>query len=184
MKTVLIPLAEGCEELEAVTLIDILRRAEIQVITASLTEHQQITASRGVRLVSDTTLDEVLYDEFDMLILPGGQPGTNNLNADPRVHALIKRLNHDQKWIAAICAAPIVLAHSGLLNGLKVSCYPGTLEPTEWPEVQLSNDAVVCNKKVITSCGPGTAMSFALMIIEKLIDKTTRKQVEAGLVIR
>lgn len=184
MKTVLIPLAEGCEELEAVTLIDILRRAEIEVITASLTEYQQITASRGVRLVADTTLDLVIDDEFDMLILPGGQPGTNNLDADPRIHALLKRLYHDKKWIGAICAAPMVLAHSGLLNGLKISCYPGTLEPTEWPEVQLSNDAVVCDTKVITSRGPGTAISFALMIIEKLMDETTRKQVEAGLVIR
>ncbi|MDO8827636.1 DJ-1 family glyoxalase III [Methylophaga sp.] len=184
MATVLIPLAEGCEELEAVTLIDLLRRAEINVITASLTEHQQITASRGVRLVADTTLEQVMDDEFDMLVLPGGQPGTNNLDADPRIHGLIKRLHNGNKWIGAICAAPMVLAHAGLLNGRKVSCYPGVLEPAEWPAVQFSNDAVVCDKKVITSRGPGTAMAFALMIIEKLIDEATRNQVEAGLVIR
>jgi 4-methyl-5(b-hydroxyethyl)-thiazole monophosphate biosynthesis len=184
MATVLIALAEGCEELEAVTLIDVLRRAEIQVITASLTKHQQITASRGVRLVADTTLDRVIDDEFDMLVLPGGQPGTNNLDADPRIHALIKRLHHSDKWIGAICAAPMVLAHAGLLDGRKVSCYPGVLEPTEWPELQFSNDAVVCDNKVITSRGPGTAMAFALTIIEKLMDEATRNQVETGLVIR
>lgn len=184
MVTVLIPLAEGFEELEAVTLIDLLRRAEIHVVTTSLTERQQVTASRGVRLTADTTLDEVIYDDFDMLILPGGQPGTNNLDADPRIHALIKRLHHGDKWIGAICAAPIVLANSGLLDGLKVSCYPGALEPAAWPEIQLSQGAVVCDNKVITSRGPGTAMTFALTIIEKLTDKMTRQQVEAGLVIR
>jgi 4-methyl-5(b-hydroxyethyl)-thiazole monophosphate biosynthesis len=184
MATVLIPLSEGCEELEAVTLIDVLRRAEIQVVTASLSEHQQITASRGVRLVADTTLAQVINDEFDMLVLPGGQPGTNNLDADPRIHALIKRLHQGGNWIGAICAAPMVLAHAGLLDGRKVSCYPGVLEPKEWPELQFSNDAVVCDNKVITSRGPGTAMAFALMIIEKLMDETTRNQVETGLVIR
>lgn len=184
MATVLIPLAEGCEEIEAVTLIDILRRAEIHVVTASLTECQQITASRGVRLVADTTLDEVIYDEFDMLILPGGQPGTNNLDADSRIHALIKRLHHGDKWIGAICAAPMVLAHSGLLKGVKVTCYPGALKPAEWPEIQFSNEAVVCENKIITSRGPGTAMTFALTIIEKLMDEETRNHVETGLVIR
>lgn len=183
MATVLIPLAEGCEEIEAVTLIDILRRAEIHVVTASLTERHQITASRGVRLLADTTLDDVIDEEFDMLILPGGQPGTNNLDADPRIHALIKRLHNGDKWIGAICAAPMVLAHSGLLNGLKASCYPGALEPTEWPEIQLSDDAVVCDNKVITSRGPGTAITFALTIIDKLMNEETRKQIEAGLVI-
>lgn len=184
MATVLIPLAEGCEELEAVTLIDVLRRAEIQVVTASLSEQQQITASRGVRLVADTTLAQVIDDDFDMLVLPGGQPGTNNLDADPRIHSLIKRLYQNGKWIGAICAAPMVLAHAGLLDGRKVSCYPGVLEAKEWPELQFSNDAVVCDNTIITSRGPGTAIAFALMIIEKLMDETTRKQVETGLVIR
>ncbi len=181
MPNVLIPLAEGCEELEAVTLIDLLRRAEIQVVTASLSTQQQITASRGVRLVADTTLDNVMYDAFDMLVLPGGQPGTDHLNADPRIHAAIKRLHNDGKWLAAICAAPLVLAESGILDGLRVSSYPGVLSPTDWPALQLSNDAVVCDNTVITSRGPGTAMAFALTIIEKLTDKATRQTVEAGL---
>lgn len=184
MPIVLIPLAEGCEELEAITLIDLLRRAEIQVITASLTEQQQIIASRGVRLITDTTLEEVIQNEFDMVILPGGQPGTDNLNADPRIQALIKRLHQNHKWIGAICAAPVILAHSGLLNGQKASCYPGSLKPEEWPEIQFSNDAVVCDNKVITSRGPGTAMAFALTIIEKLLGETIRQQVETDLVIR
>ena len=184
MATVLIPLAEGCEEIEAVTVIDVLRRAEIDVVTASLTEDLNITASRGVRLVADATLDAVIDDEFDMVVLPGGQPGTNNLNADQRIHALIKQVNQADKWLGAICAAPMVLAHGGLLEGLHVSCYPGALKPNEWPEIQFSNDAVVCDNKIITSRGPGTAMTFALTIIEKLMDEETRQQVETSLVIR
>ncbi|WP_300496494.1 DJ-1 family glyoxalase III [uncultured Methylophaga sp.] len=184
MATVLIPLAEGCEEIEAVTVIDVLRRAEIQVVTASLTDDLHITASRGVRLVADATLDAVIDDEFDMVVLPGGQPGTNNLNADQRIHALIKQVNQADKWLGAICAAPMVLAHGGLLEGLHVSCYQGALKPNEWPEIQFSNDAVVCDNKIITSRGPGTAMTFALTIIEKLMDEETRQQVETSLVIR
>lgn len=128
MASVLIPLAEGCEELEAVTLIDLLRRAGITVTTASLSGHRQLTASRQVGLVADTLLDNVLNDEFDMLLLPGGQPGTTHLNADQRIHALITRQQQADKFIAAICAAPQVLAESGVLNGKQATCYPGTLD--------------------------------------------------------
>lgn len=182
MANVLIPLAEGCEELEAVTLIDLLRRGGITVITASLTERHQVTASRHVHLLADTHLDDVFYDDFDMLILPGGQPGTTNLNEDVRIHAIIKRLHMEGKAIAAICAAPLVLAHSGLLDGHKATCYPGTLISTDWPEIKLSEDAIVIDGQILTSQGPGTAMDFALSIIEFLTDKHNRNEVEAGLV--
>lgn len=182
MARVLIPLATGCEELEAVTLIDLLRRAGITVVTVSLTEQQQVKASRGVRLVADTTLDRVIHDDFDMLVLPGGMPGSTYLNEDPRIHAIIKKLNLNNKAIGAICAAPMVLAHSGLLNGKSATCYPGILNNDEWPEISLKNDAVVIDGNVLTSRGPGTAMDFALTIIEFLADKNTRNTVEAGLV--
>lgn len=182
MATVLVPLADGCEELEAVTLIDILRRAGITVTTASLTHQPQVTASRHVRLIADTLLDDVVYDEFDMLLLPGGQPGTNKLNEDHRIHALIKRLDHAGNYIAAVCAAPLVLATAGVLDGKRATCYPGTLDSASWPSINLSNEPVVIDGKVLTSRGPGTAMDFALSIIEVLTDKATRDQVESGLV--
>lgn len=182
-KRVLIPLAEGCEELETVTLIDVLRRAGIEVVTASLSDNPQVTASRGVRLVADTTLEAVLDNSFDMVVLPGGQPGTNNLNADTRLHHLFKQMHENHHWIGAICAAPLVLAQAGLLAGRKATCYPGVLEPTKWPEIELCQDAVMCDHHIITSRGPGTAMAFALLIIEKLVDVQTRQNVEAGLVI-
>lgn len=182
MASVLIPLAEGCEELEAVTLIDILRRAGIMVTTASLSEQHQLTASRKVGLVADTLLDKVVNDEFDMLLLPGGQPGTTHLNADTRIHALIQHQHQADKFIAAICAAPLVLAESGVLNGKQATCYPGTLDAETWPEISLSDQPIVIDGKVLTSRGPGTAMDFALSIIEILTDKATRDQVETGLV--
>lgn len=182
MPSVLIPLANGCEELEAVTLIDLLRRADFTVLTASLTEQQQVLCSRGVRIIADVKLDDVMYDDFDMMILPGGMPGATHLDDDPRVHALLKRLNQAEKAIAAICAAPLVLAHAGLLNGRTITCYPNALLASEWPEVTLSDDAIVIDSNILTSKGPGTAMDFALAIIEYLSNKATRDTVEAGLV--
>mgnify|MGYP000131905274 CR=1 FL=1 len=182
MPTVIIPLAEGCEELEAVTLIDLLRRADITVITASLTDNAIITASRGVRLMADTTLENVIYDDFDMIILPGGMPGTTHLNEDNHIHALIKRLYESDKVIAALCAAPLILANMGLLNNKKVSCYPGVLTPSDWPEIKLCDEAVVIDGNIFTSRGPGTAMDFALSIIEYLTNTDTRNSVETSLV--
>ncbi|NOQ81969.1 MAG: DJ-1 family protein [Methylophaga sp.] len=182
MSTVLIPLAEGFEELEAVTLIDLLRRAEISVITASLTEQLQVSASRGVRLVADTTLENVIYDDFDMIILPGGLPGATNLNADPHIHAILKRLHSSGKAIAAICAAPLVLANAGLLKNKTATCYPSSLNPDSWPDIKLSDNAVEIDGKILTSRGPGTAMDFALVIIEYLTNQETRNSVEVSLV--
>lgn len=182
MASVLIPLADGCEELEAVTLIDLLRRADITVTTASLSHQGTLTASRHVRLIADTLLDDVVYDEFDMLLMPGGQPGTSKLDADHRIHALIKRLQHGDKYLAAICAAPMVLASSGVLDGRRATSYPGALDPQKWSDIDICDEAIVIDGKILTSRGPGTAMDFALTIIELLTDKTTRDQVEASLV--
>ena len=182
MAKVLIPLAKGCEELEAVTLIDLLRRANITVITASLTDQRQVKASRGVQLVADATLEDIMFDDFDMMLLPGGQPGTDHLNDDPRIHAPLKRLVQANKAIAAICAAPLVLATAGLLEGKSATCYPSVLKAGEWQTISLKEDAVVIDGNVFTSKGPGTAIDFALTIIEYLTDRTTRLNVEKGLV--
>lgn len=181
MPTVLIPLADGFEELEAVTIIDLLRRAGITVVSASLGT-QTVSASRGVRLVTDTSLNDVIYDDFDMIVLPGGLPGSTNLDKDSHIHAILKRLHQSGNAIAAICAAPLVLANCGLLEGKRATCYPGVLTQEEWPSIRLSNDPVVIDGTILTSQGPGTAIDFALAIIEYLTDSQTRNQVEAGLV--
>ncbi|MBS4096966.1 MAG: DJ-1/PfpI family protein [Sulfuricella sp.] len=178
MPKVLIPLAQGCEEIEAVTLIDILRRANIEVLSAGL-DAQPVKASRGVMLLADTTLDHALTQEFDMVVLPGGQPGTNNLKADPRIIALLQDMAQRGKYTCAICAAPLVLAHAGLLQGKAATSFPGCLDGASG--VDLQADAVVRDGKVVTSRGPGTAMDFALELVEILAGKTQREQVEAGL---
>lgn len=178
MPKVLVPLAQGCEEIEAVTVIDILRRAGITVVSAGL-DNQPVRASRGVVLVPDTTLDAVLSDSFDMIVLPGGQPGTDNLMADKRIIALLQKMAKQGKHVAAICAAPSVLASAGLLDGKKATSFPTCLD--DFPKVNVQTSAVVEDGNIVTSRGPGTAMDFALTLVERLTGKTKRREVEVGL---
>ena len=178
MPKVLVPLAQGCEELEAVTIIDILRRAGIEVVSAGL-DAQPVRASRGTLLIPDTTLEAALKQSFDMVVLPGGQPGSNNLKADARIIKLVQNMAQQGKYVAAICAAPIVLATAGLLDGKRATSFPFALDI--FPKVQQHNKAVVEDGKLITSRGPGTAMDFALILVERLLGKAKRDEVEAAL---
>ncbi len=180
MVNVLIPLAQGCEELEAVTLIDLLRRAGIHVITAGL-DDQPVIASRGTRLIADALLDEVTQQKFDMVVLPGGLPGADNLNSDPRIHALLKHTAEQGGITAAICAAPTVLAKAGLLEGRCATGFPGLLDKLDLPTTTLQDKAVVVDERIVTSKGPGTAMDFALTLIELLVGKEIRNEVEKPL---
>lgn len=180
MPKVLVPLAQGCEELEAVTVVDLLRRAKIEVVSTGL-DSAPVAASRGVRLIPDTTLDEALKQEFDMIVLPGGMPGAANLNSDPRIKALLREMAAKGKYIAAICAAPMVLAEAGLLAGKTATSYPGFIDRMDLPDTVFSSEPVVRDGTVITSRGPGTAMDFALLLIEILVGKARRDEVEAGL---
>lgn len=181
MARVLVPLAQGCEELEAVTIIDLLRRAQIEVVTAGLTDGP-VTGSRGTRLLPDVPLDAALTQSFDMIVLPGGQPGATNLESDARIKTFLKKMTAAGHYTAAICAAPKVLAAAGLLDGKHAVCYPKAINPLEFPAVKLETRGVVRDGKVITSRGPGTAMDFALELIEVLTSRATRDQVETGLV--
>ena len=178
MPKALIPLAQGCEELEAVTVIDILRRAGVEVVSAGL-DAQPVRASRGTVLIPDTTLDAALEHGYDMVVLPGGQPGTDNLKKDVRILDLLKRMAQQGKYVAAICAAPSVLAAAGLLDGKRATCFPTCLD--DFPRVNLQTAAVVEDGKLITSRGPGTAMDFALILVERLMGHAKRLEVEAGL---
>ena len=180
MARVLVPLAQGCEELEAVTIIDLLRRAGIEVVTAGLDE-QPVSASRGVVLVPDVSLDQVLQENFDMVVLPGGLPGADHLKDDPRIIELLQRTAAGDGYTAAICAAPKVLAAAGLLEGRQATSYPGAFDPSVVAGLDYLEQAVVTDGRVITSRGPGTAMDFALKLIEVLTNRTRRDEVEAAL---
>lgn len=179
MTKVLIPLAQGCEELEAVTVIDILRRAGIQVITAGL-EPGPVRASRGTVLVPDTTLDEALRNVFDMIVLPGGMPGSEHLKNDSRVISALQEQAAAGKYTAAICAAPMALHAAGLLEGKRVTSFPGVIDDLSGTH-HCSDERVVVDGGVITSKGPGTAMDFALTLVELLAGKTKRDAVESEL---
>ena len=181
MTRVLVPLAQGCEELEAITVIDLLRRAEIEVITAGL-DDQPVVASKKTTIIPDTTLEEALRQDFDMVVLPGGMPGADHLDNDARIHVLLKRMAENGKFVAAICAAPKVLAHAGLLNGKQATSYPGFLDGLGLDGVASTGAAVECDGTIITSRGAGTGMGFALKLIEVLEGAEKRDAVENALV--
>jgi protein deglycase len=178
MPSVLLPIADGSEELELVTIIDVLRRAAIEVTVASLTG-EMITGSQGTKIVPDTSLEAAQTKAYDLVVLPGGLPGTNHLNNDVRIHAILKSTIEAGKTVGAICAAPKVLATAGLLEGKRATCYPGFLDDFA-PEIVSTEEAVEWDGNVVTSRGPGTAMDFALQLIEVLTDVETRNAVEAA----
>ncbi|MBI3313252.1 MAG: DJ-1/PfpI family protein [Candidatus Omnitrophica bacterium] len=181
MKKVLIPLADGFEEIEAVTIIDILRRAGIQVTVAGI-KPGQLNGAHKIKLTPETALAEVKDQDFDMIILPGGQPGVDNLRKDPRVLEILKKMKAGQKHIGAICAAPIALRDAGLIAGLRLTSYPGydkELEGSRYEE-----NRVVVDGKFVTSRGPGTAMEFSLKIVEILIGKQKADELAEAVIAR
>lgn len=181
-KKVLVPLAQGCEELEAVTIIDLLVRAGIEVVTASLDDDLNIIASRGTHLVAKTTLAEVASVHFDLIVLPGGLPGATFLEQSQLLQTMMQQTAARGQKVGAICAAPKALVTSGLLDGKTATSYPGVIDITPAPQMQYSDEPVVVDGNIITSRGPGTAMDFALTLIEELVGKDMRHQVEAELV--
>jgi 4-methyl-5(b-hydroxyethyl)-thiazole monophosphate biosynthesis len=178
MKRVLVPLAEGFEELEAVTVIDILRRAGIEVVVASLAE-SPVTGSHGIRVAADTPLAALVEQDFDMIALPGGMPGAEHLKKDARIAELARRLHAKGRPVAAICAAPMVLAAAGLLDGRRATSYPGFL--ADAAKATVVDEAVVVDGGVITSRGPGTALDFALQLVETLEGRAARQAIESRL---
>ncbi len=177
---ILVPLAQGCEELEAVTITDLLTRAGFDVVTAGL-DDQPVTASRGMVFVPSTTMQAVMSEPFDLIVLPGGLPGADHLRDDKLVQQKLKELAAEDKFIAAICAAPQALASAGLLDNKTATGYPGVLDKLNITGMQLSKASVVVDGKTITSQGPGTAMDFALELIELLAGPEKRQQVEQPL---
>lgn len=176
MKTVLVPVADGVEDLETVTIIDVLRRAGAQVTVASVKSEKLVKAAHGVGLLADSLLNECAKESFDLIVLPGGMPGADHLRDSAVLISLLKKQKEQNKLYAAICASPaVVLKTHGLLDGKKATCYPAFAE--KLGSSVFSDQHVMVDGNCITSQGPGTAMEFALALVESLFGKTKRNEV-------
>ena len=184
-KSVLVPLANGCEELEAVTVIDVLRRAACLVTVASCHDLALITASRGTRIMADCLLLECSQKNWDMIALPGGMPGAENLRDNALLINLLETQKQNSQWIAAICAAPaIVLAQHQLISAAKTTCYPSFIESLPNPVNDPTQSVVVDSKeRIITSRGPGTALGFALELVRQLVNPDTAEQLAVQMLV-
>lgn len=181
MSHVLVPLAQGCEELEAITITDLLVRAGIKVTTCGL-DTRPVKASRGITLIPDTSIDEVMDMTYDLIVLPGGLPGADHLRDNPQLQSMLKKQAQEDRYLAAICAAPKALAEAGVLEGKTATGYPGILETLANNNISISQNAIEIDGKVVTSRGPGTAMDFTLSLIELLEGREKRDEVNQQLV--
>ena len=161
-------------------IVDVLRRADIEVTIAGLHEGP-VTSARKVKVIPDTIIDSVRPEDFDMLVLPGGQPGSDNLNADHRVRTLIQAFHKDKKLTGAICAAPYVLANAGILVGRRVTSYPTYSD--KLGNVLYEEKTVVTDGNILTSRGPGTALCFGLAIVERLAGKDKALRIKEGMLL-
>jgi len=177
---VLIPLAPGFEEIEAVTIKDVLTRAGATCVLAGL-ESGPIAGAHGVRILPDTGIGDVNADDYAMIVLPGGLPGAENLRDDDRVIELLKAMAAKGRFVAAICAAPIALGRSGVVAGKSFTCYPGFESQVEGGNHVARR--VVVDGKLITSRGPGTALEFALTLTHFLMGSDAAAQLEEGMLV-
>lgn len=175
-------LAEGFEEIEALTVVDVLRRAGIDVEMVSISESIEVKGAHDIRVIADKFFEQADYSHCDMIVLPGGMPGTTNLGAHAGLTGHLKEFAAQNKWIGAICAAPSILGKLGLLSGKKAACFPGFEKDLQG--AALSNDPVVLDGTIITSRGAGTAMSFALKIVEVLKDKKTANVLKEKMIVK
>ncbi|MEI8087416.1 MAG: DJ-1 family glyoxalase III [Paludibacter sp.] len=172
-------LAEGFEEIEAITPIDILRRADILVTTVSILSHKEVCGAHGIKIVADILFEDANYSDADMLLLPGGMPGTKNLDAHAGLKKLLQKQAEQGKSLAAICAAPSILGKMGLLDGKEAICYP-SFEP-QLLGATLSTQKVVKSGNIITAMGAGVAVPFALKIVEVLKGKDLADKIEKAI---
>ena len=180
MKTAVVFLADGFEECEGLLVVDLLRRAGIHVITASVMGRKEILSSHQVTLLADACAEEVDFRNADVVVLPGGMPGTLNLQADETLAGALKKAAGTDTWICAICAAPRVLGHYGLLEGQTATCYPGC--ESYLTGAQTTENPVEVSGQFITSRGVGTAIPFALKILEKLEGAECAQKIEKSIV--
>ena len=182
MKTIFVFLAEGFEEIEALTPVDVLRRAGLSVQTVSVMDEQVVAGAHGVRVLADKMFAEINPEDAEMILLPGGLPGATNLDAHEGLSRMILDFAAAEKPLAAICAAPLVLGNRGLLQGKKATCYPGFetyLQGAEYTAALVEKDG-----NIITGKGPGAAMEFAFAIVEKYCGIDKVNELKQGMMIQ
>ena len=182
VKRVLVPLAEGFEEIEAVAIIDVLRRAGLEVTTAAL-RPGPVCGAHGISVEADAELEDLEAHAFDVVVLPGGMPGTTNLMEDERVLAAVRELSAAGKPTAAICAAPMVLAKAGVVKGVPVTSHP-SVRGMLGDAVVRSEPRVLRSGKVLTSQGPGTAIEFALALVSDLVGPEKAVELASAMVVQ
>lgn len=180
MSKIAVFFADGCEEIEGLTVVDMLRRAKLDVVGISVNGSREVHGSHNITFLADLTYEEAEMDSFDGAVLPGGVPGTPNLGAHEGVVSTVKKFAEEGKLVAAICAAPSVLGQNGILGGKRATCHPGWEDKLTGAEVLEEN--AVTDGNIITSRGMGTAIDFSLAIIRKLADDGTVEQVRKGIV--
>ena len=180
MKKAAILLADGFEEVEALTPVDLLRRAGVETLMVSVGSSGIVTGSHSIGIQSDLLLKDFNVSDIDLLILPGGMPGTKNLDANDAVKKAVLECDQRECFLAAICAAPSVFGHLGILKGRKATCYPGFEDQLEGAEFVTDN--VIRDGHIITSRGVGTAIPFGLKLVELLVNTETAEQLAKGIV--
>lgn len=179
-KEICVFLADGFEEVEALTVVDLLRRAEVAVTMVSITGAYMVEGAHGIRIQADALFEEVDYSTKEMIVLPGGMPGTIHLEEHEGVTGLIQTFNQEQKYIAAICAAPRIFGRMGLLKDRKATSYPAM--ETELAEAEVVREPAVVSGHIITSRGLGTAIDFALTLISELLGKEKAAEIQQSVV--
>jgi len=169
-------LADGFEEIEALTPLDMLRRAGVDTLSVSINKTKEVNGTHKIKVIADILIDEVSYSDIDAVILPGGLPGADNLRTNEKVDSLIDKAYAENKLVCAICAAPRILGEKGILKGRKAVCYPGFEQYLKGANVV--DAGCVRDGNVITSKGMGKANEFALAIVEALTDKNTADRIK------
>jgi 4-methyl-5(b-hydroxyethyl)-thiazole monophosphate biosynthesis len=181
MKKIAVHLAEGFEEIEAVSIIDVLRRADFDVTIVSITETLEVTGSHGIKLLADKIFRNADYELFDMIILPGGMPGAANLNEHLGLREQILNFNESKKLLAAICAAPLVFGNLGILKNKKATCYPGY--ENQLHGAIATGENIEVTENIITGKGVGIAIDFALKIVEILKGKKFSEELGKKMIV-
>jgi len=169
MKKIAVHLAEGFEEIEAISIIDVLRRADLSVTIVSISEKLEVVGSHGIKIIADKLFKEVDYELIDLIILPGGMPGAANLNEHLGLREQILNFNESKKMLAAICAAPLVFGNLGILKNKKATCFPGY--ENQLHGAIATGENIEVSENIITGKGAGVAIDFALKIVEILKNK-------------